>query len=265
MLNLVRADLYKLRKSIAIKILLGITILSSIAMLMIAYQIPQGNIDSSMTGIGFMFSDINVMSILGAVLAGLFICGDFESKVIHNAISNGNSRSSIIISKAITYVFALEMILIPYVIVTVIAINTGYKYSMGSVSVGFLNILTSVAGTAINSSEVIKLFIVIITLMLVYAAQLSVCIPLAFISRKPVLVVAVSYGISILSAQLSNLKDSSPLFYKLFSFTPFGGNHSMITLSTQTPEIIKAFTVSIFFIALIVLITYFLFRRQEVK
>ena len=69
MINLIRADLFKLRRTLTVKILLGIGTASALAMAVIAYLIPQGKLSESMTGIGFMFSDINVISILGAVLA----------------------------------------------------------------------------------------------------------------------------------------------------------------------------------------------------
>ncbi len=65
MYNLILADLFKLRKSMAIKILFAITTASAVAMAVMAYLIPQGKISASMSGIGFMFSDADIMSIRG--------------------------------------------------------------------------------------------------------------------------------------------------------------------------------------------------------
>jgi|GEM_PF-4582436 len=56
-----------------------------------AYMISRGKIDDSMTRIGFMFGDASMISILGAVMAGVFICGDFDNKTINDAIANGCS------------------------------------------------------------------------------------------------------------------------------------------------------------------------------
>jgi len=42
MYNLIRADLFKLRKSMTIKILFGITTVSAVVMAVMAYLIPQG-------------------------------------------------------------------------------------------------------------------------------------------------------------------------------------------------------------------------------
>ena len=101
MLNLIRADLFKMCKSSVMKILFGITTLCAGAMTVIAYFITQRKMDPGMTGIGFLFSDINIISILGAVIAGVFICGDFDNKTIHDAIACGCSRRTIIDRKSV--------------------------------------------------------------------------------------------------------------------------------------------------------------------
>ncbi len=265
MLNLIQADLFKLRKSKAIYILLGITTLSAIAMAVMAYLIPQGKIEASMTGIGFMFSDINMISILGGVIAGVYICGDFDNKTIHDAIANGCSRGTVIVSKAAIFGFAVAFILLPYAIITGIALSTGSEFNMGSVAVGFLRILTSENTTAFSASDICKLLAVMLTLMIVYVAQLSICIPLAFMLKKPVLVVPIYYGFSILSAQLMRLSDSSPVFDRIFSCTPYGGNYAFVTMDTGTGDLVKAIVVSLVFIIVMLAVTYSAFRKSEIK
>ncbi|WP_410512862.1 ABC transporter permease [Paenibacillus sp. BR2-3] len=265
MLNLIQADVFKLRKSMAIKILLAITTVSAAIMAVFAYLIPQGKMDPSMTGLGFMFSDINVISILGGVIAGVMICGDFDNKTIHDSIANGCSRSAVIISKAAVLGFALAFLLLPYAIITGIALSTGSEFSMGSVAVGFLNVLTSVEGTTFSASGVWKMFAVTLTLMIVYVAQLSICVPLAFMLKKPLFVVAIYYGFSILTAQLIRLSESSPVFDRMFSLTPYGGKHAFVTLDTGTGDMVKAIAVGLIFISVMIAVTYSAFRKSEIK
>jgi ABC-2 type transport system permease protein len=265
MYNLIQADLFKLRKSMSIKILFGITTVSAVVMAVMAYLIPQGKIDASMTGMGFMFSDINMISILGAVMAGVYICGDFDNKTIHDAIANGCSRGTVIVSKATVLCCSIAFILLPYAIITIIALNTGYEFSMGSASVGFLHILTSEAGTAFSASEIWKLLAVMFTLMIVYAAQLSVCVPLAFVLKKPVLVVAIYYGFTILCAQLMVLRGSSTVLDRILASTPFGGNYTFVTLNSGTGDIFKAISVSMIFMIVMLAVTYGAFRKSEIK
>lgn len=263
MLNMICADLFKMWKSPAIKILLGITTLCSVTMAVMAYLIPQGMIDFGMTGIGFMFSDINIINLLGAVSAGIFICGDFDNKAIHDAIACGCTRGTIIVSKTMVFFSAIAFILLPYTIVTVIALSTGFEFSMGSVAVGFLNILTQNSGNAYHVSDLLKLFIVMLTLMIVYAAQLSICVPLAFVLKKPVLVVAIYYVFTILSAQLMGV--TSTVVKSIYDSTPYGGNYMFLTIKASTGEIAQAISVSLVFIIIVIAITYTLFRKSEIK
>ena len=265
MYNLIRADLFKMCKSMAIKVLFGITTVSAVAMAVIAYLIPQGKITASMTGIGFLFSDIDTISILGAVIAGIYICGDFDNKTIHDAIANGCSRLAVIVSKAIVFFCAIGFILLPYAIVTGIALSTGSKFGMGSVSIGFLHILTSEAGKVFSAVEIWKLLAAMLTLVIVYMAQLSICVPLALVLKKPVLVVAIFYGFSILSGQLAGLADSSPVFSRILACTPYGGNYTFVTSNTGMGDIFKAISVSMIFIIVIIAVTYCAFRRSEIK
>lgn len=265
MLNLIQADIFKLRKSVAIKILLGITTVSAAIMAVIAYLIPLGKMDAGMTGIGFMFSDINVISILGGIIAGVIICGDFENKTIHNSIANGCSRGAVIISKAFVLGFALAFILLPYAVITGIALDTGSEFSMGSVAVGFLHLLTAEGSTAFSASEIWKMFAVMLTLVIVYVAQLSICVPLAFMLKKPIFVVAIYYGFSIFTAQLLRLSESSPMFDRIFSLTPYGGKHAFITLDTITGDLVKAIAISLIFICIMLAVTYSAFRKSEIK
>lgn len=265
MYNLIRADLFKLRKSMAIKILFAITTASAVAMVGIAYLITHGKIGTSMTGIGFMFSDVDVMGILGAATAGIFICGDFDTKTINDAISSGYSRCTVIVNKAIVFFCAIAFLLLPYAITTGIALSTGSKFSMGSVAIGFLNILTSEAGKTFSAPEIWKLLAIMLTLIIIYIAQISVCIALAFVLKKPVLVVAIYYGFTILCPQLIKLRDSSQVFKCIFDWTPFGGNYSFLTLNSLTGDIFKALAVSLIFIIIMLIVTYCVFRKSEIK
>lgn len=265
MVNVIRADLYKIFKSTVIRVLLAITVLSSLIMVLFAYLIPKGSLGGEYTGIGFMFSDMNTISILGAVTAGIFICGDFENKTIHNTIADGCSRAGIIISKSIVFFCSILLIILPYAIVTILALSTGYKFEMGSVAIGFLNILSKQSGTELSAYVLVKLIAVSGTLILVHMSQLSLCIPVAFAVKKPVLVVAIYYAISILSGQLSSLAARSSLINNILSLTPFGGNRMFLTVQSGAGELLKGSAVSLLFIIVVVLVTCVIFRKSEIK
>lgn len=265
MINLIHADLYKMRKSSVIKVLFGITTLSAIVMTLMAYFIQQGKIPAAYTGIGFLLGDMDMISILGAVAAGVFISGDFDNKTIHQTIASGSSRLNVIISKAITLICVVFIMLLPYAIIVGIALGTGCQFNMGAVSVGFLNILTKEAGIDFTVSIFFKMIIIMLTLIFVYMAQLSICIPLAILLKKPVLVVAIYYGFTILCAQLAGLRNSSQIFDTIYTYLPFGGKYTLLSFDTGTGDIIKAIAISVVFIILMIVLTYSIFRKTEIK
>ncbi|MDF2626922.1 MAG: hypothetical protein K0R39_753 [Symbiobacteriaceae bacterium] len=265
MYNLMWADMFQLRKSVMMKVLLGITTVSAVIMAVMAYLIPQEKIADSMAGLGFMFSDVNMTSILGAVVASVIICSDFDHKVIHHAVATGHSRGAVIASKAAVFSCALAVILLPYAVITGIALGTGSEFNMGAVSLGFLHLLTSKAGAAMSAPEVWKLLAVMLTLIMVYVAQLSLCVPLALVLRRPVLVVAIYYGFSILTGQLAGLRESYPLFDRISAWTPYGGNYSFLTLDTGAGEILEAIAVSLLFVAAMLAVSYGSFRKADIK
>lgn len=266
MYNLIKADLFKLRKSLGIKILFGITTLCAITAAIMSYMIQQGSISvTSTNGIVFMFSDVNIMSILGAVVAGILICSDFDNRTIHEAIADGCSRGQIIGSKAVSFCCAIMFILLPYVIVISIGLITGYKFSMGSVAAGFMNILTTDGGKIFSASEIFKIAIIMLTLMIVYVGQLSVCIPFAIVFKKPVIVVAVYYGLTILFTSLAGLRSSSEIVKKIFNYTPYGNRYILMTVHTGAGDILKPVFVSLIFSVLMLAVTYMGFRKSEIK
>lgn len=265
MLNLIRADLFKLMNSQAVKVLIGLTAASAIISAVMAYLIPLGKIDTRMTGIEFMFSDMNMICILGAVVAGMIVCGDFDNKTIHNAIAGGSRRSAVIVSKAAALAVALVLLLLPYAIVTAVGLGTGYTFDVGSVGIGFLHLLTAESGTIVGMAETGKLSAIMLTLIIVYIAQLSLCVPLAFFLKKPVFVVAIYYGFSVLCAQLAGVSESSPMFNRIFSATPYGNQHTFMTLETTAGDMARTIGIGAIFIVIMLTVTYMAFRKSEIK
>lgn len=265
MINMISADLYKIFKSGTIKVLFGITLICSIVMAGMAYLIALGKLDAQAAQVGFLFSDANMISILGAVMASIFISGDYENKLIHEVIASGCSRGIVLLSKTIAFFCGTIIILLPYAIVTAIALSLDMDFGMQSVALGFLHILTVEGHTVLSLAAVGKLIIIMITLILIYISQLSICIPLALLIRKPVVVVAVYYFISIISAQLGVIKAGYPLLDKLLALTPLGGDYSLLVLSTSNGTIIKGILVSIIFTTFVIGITYGFFRKSEIK
>jgi ABC-2 type transport system permease protein len=118
---------------------------------------------------------------------------------------------------------------------------------------------------ALQGSLVFKQIVVMVVLLIVYMSQLSICIPLAISLKKPVLVVSIYYGSTILFAQLSSLSKSVSGLADFLSGTPFGGEYSLLNVNSGTGDIAKAVVVSLVFILIMISISYQIFKKAEVK
>lgn len=260
MINLIKANFYMLKKSMAFKVLILLSFVSALIMTIISNKMATENLSQDIINIGSLFADFQMISLLVILISSSFICSDFQSKTIQDAIACGNSRLNIIISKSIVYAFAVGILVLPYGLVSFIAFCTGYDYVAYLPSV-FLNLMSNEGDYALCLSVILKIIAIFLTIFTVYAGQLSICIFLGFTFRKPTIVIAGGYFLSILMAKLvsvNGIKD-------VLAYTPFGVDYYSITLSGDALDFIKPVIISIIFIVIMVLITYCLFRKSEVK
>ena len=114
MLELLKVDLYKLTKSSLVKIVFFISVLSAALMYLLSHLLATGELPIQNTGILSLFADSQMFILLGCVFIGIFLCSDFEYKVIENAVLAGHSRSSIVTSKMISLVIFVSLLTVPY-------------------------------------------------------------------------------------------------------------------------------------------------------
>lgn len=265
MLNMVRADFYRMSRSTAMRVLLLITVLGAVAMMLFARQVAAGNISASISGLGILFSDVSVISILGGVSAGIFICGDLDNKVIHDAIAGGSSRLSILTGKLTSFLCTIVVFLIPYAIAAGIGLGTAKTYSLGSANAGFMSLLAALGGKNLTSAQGAQVFGLMLLFLLVYAAELSLCVPLALAVKKPVAVAAIYYAFSILCGQLIPLAQSSQTLDRVIACTPYSGRYLLPSLNMGTSTVIKAIMACVAFITVMLGIAYAIFRRADIK
>ena len=260
MFNLVRADFYKTTKSKMFWILLTLTTACAVAMFSIAYGIGNNSLSESMSSVGFLLSDMNMLTIIGAVLATSLVCSDFETKNIHHPIISGYSRMQIVGSKALVFWLLLIVLAGPFIIATFIGLTMDSTFSMGGSAAGYLSILTSSTGG--NSDK----YVVMLTIMtIIHLAQLTVCLLLAFALRKSVLVVAVYYMMSMFFGQIASFQATFEGMNKLLSFTPYAAEYITMNLGMSAADIMVATMTGISFMIVVVLLTFMVFRKAEIK
>ena len=250
MFNLIKADLYKMRKTKSIKILFLLCCISATLMSVISYQLTNGNLSHDIIGIGSFFTDFQMISLASVIFISLFICNDFDNKTIHDSISTGYSRSSIIICKTITYFISILIFLLPYVIAAIIGMCSNYSFETFLPSV-FQNIMKNENSTAFDFNIFLKIIAIWFTMAIVYASQISISIFLAFSIRKSVIVIA----------QIINIDAASDFFSK----TPFGIDYSKLTLNADSSVFFNFIGISLVFLVIMMLLSYLFFRKAEIK
>lgn len=261
MINLLYAGLFKLRKSMFIKIVFLVAVGSAGVMSFAAYGMAQGSISVSSTGMTAFFSDIQMTALLGSLTAGIFICGDFEDKSIADAISGGIGRGAVIAAKFLLFFITVALIMLPFFVAAFVSLGIGAEFT-AYVPTPVLMLMASAQSTAVTADMLLKAAAILLVNLLVYAGQLSLCILLVFLFQKPVLVVAVSYAVSFLSGQLSSIGGKAG---DLLAFTPFGAEFTKLTLDAGAEVFIKPVVCSIGFIAVVAVITYRIFKKAEIK
>src|SRR5574344_2195626 len=148
MINLLHAELFKLRKSKTFKISLLVTSICALILLGISYGNAAGKCNVS-SGNASGLSDVFIMSVIGALMAGVIICADFESKDIHDEIPCG--RFGIVVSKSIIYSIIIMILVLPYGVISIAGFISGNNFDqMFNFSV-FLNVMSNKENLTVNS------------------------------------------------------------------------------------------------------------------
>lgn len=264
MINVVRADILKLKKSAALKVLFLVSAAGAVLMVLAAHWFESGTLGQGAVGNASFLADAQMVALLGTISAGLFLCGDFENKTIHDAVSSGTGRGEIILGKAVSYFLVLLLMVLPYFLVTVAAFFVDSQFKLYIPSV-FLTMICMEAGNPMTFSTVLKIIGITVTVCIVYAGQLSICLPLSFIFRKPVPVIGIGYLISLVCGMLQ-ASGGNQAFEKMISLTPFYGKYLIQLSMNAKPEIFfKSIAAGGGFAVLMVLITFLVFKRAEIK
>lgn len=251
--NLLRCELFKLRKSKLFLLILGVVIAYSALTSVLRYSsIQYGGGSEAIQGIDMYFEQLSnylLIAVAGSLIATTYICMDFDNKTIQDAIACGCSRSSIVLSKSLIYFFTIFITTVSISVASSVIISMAYGFGM-----------------EFSVASIFKLIAITLTTSFAYSACLSPCILLSFLSRKPVVVLA--GGIFILFLGISFLKDAAqmePAILTILSFTPYGINDALFTLDAAIGDFLKTIIVGIAFMLIILAVTHMSFRKSEVR
>lgn len=260
MINLLHAEIYKLFKSKAFHGCFLVTTVCAVILAVLSHQVAAGNISmtaDTMSGL----SDIFIMSVVGSLMAGLLICADFDNKNIHDEISCG--RFSIVMSKSLIFVIMISLLVLPYAIVSFVGFVSGMDFNQAFSFSTYLKLMANVKGYSINAQNIGKAVEVLVISLLLYAARLSFCIPIAFKIRKSVTVTVIGVVIGFVSDFVLSMLGKIPGVKELAKYLPF--SYMMMDIGMSQKELIKILLVCIVFIGLMIWLTYALFKKSEIK
>ena len=269
MCKLMKAELFKLRKSICYKAIVLGTILYA---LMDIYACFTGLYHPS-NGVKELFHSFIFWQrclLLCGILAGIFIGGDFDNRMFHSHIAVGNGRRNIFVAKASVYWIACIVIAMVYQSVDIIGMTCLFGF-----------------GTKITFYRLMLLVRTEIIYLIIFSGFISVCILTAFVFKALFTVTAtevvwIMFGSAIFQT-LANLNSvinciyNHSIFGSMTAFTlPLffheGGIQSLESVSVEVIfEILAAqgyakYVLTSFITVLFTLIiSYHIFKRTELK
>lgn len=263
MMNIIRADILKFKKSLALKVMILISGAGAVLMTAAAHWFENGTLSMNAAGNASFLADPQMMALLGTVAAGLFLCGDFENKTVHDAVSGGIGRGRLILGKALSYFLVIFILILPYLIVTIAAYFTDSQYQLYIPSV-FLTLICTESGNAVTFYSIWKILGITASVFVIYAGQLSICIPLAFMFRKPVPVIGIGYLVSMICGMLQ--AGGNKVFEKMITLTPFYlKNYTRLAMDAKPEVFLKSIGAGALFTVLMVLAAVLIFRKAEIK
>ena len=218
-MNVLKCEFIKLAKNTSFKITLAIVWIVSAAF---GFAVTQNISDyadyyecfDGLNGMLNDFADSAMYAVIGAVMAALFICADFENRTIQESITCGNSHLNIVAGKILVYTLSLVVICLPYPLIFggMIAARTGW---------GVAN--CGAAGAALVG----KLMLFFVTVFFSYLPMILFFVFVSFLVRK----VGVSFAVNIpvmlvgnrvLAMYMRSFDGESNLITKLYDYSLFG-------------------------------------------
>lgn len=263
MSKFIKADLYKLRKTTTIYILFSISLVTALIVLFVMNQMATGDMSADMGTNISLITDTMLVGIFGGIIIGDLVVEDFSTKFIHNKIMSGKGRKSIILSKVVSFIIYFSIVLSPYFIIAIVAAACGKKFApLLGIPSAFFDLIAGYSSQ--SNSEMLKYILLAVVIIVIYIARLSICFPFAFKIQKKIPVLVVGFVTSfIFDIVFSLVKDINVLsdFVKLLPYYQM----TQITIDASSKNIIGALASSVVFLAVMVEITYLLFKKSEIK
>lgn len=260
MINQLRAELYMLRHGLTVPLcLLACTIAAALYMVL-QHQLATGSLGPAEANGVAGLSDVMLVSLLGSLIYGAVVALPFETKSVHNALLATN-RAAFVAATTTISALAVTALSLPYGLAALAARMTGEAFAP-AVPTAF-SLLAAQTGD-LTGSEAGTIIAVTLTSAVMSAAKLSVCLPLAFWLKRPLVVMAAGFAWSFVADLLGSAAAGVPGLSAVVELTPFSAEHAPGPGSTGG-EMLGAVIVSVVFLALMGLASWLVLRRADIK
>ena len=267
MINLIKADFYKIHRSAIYKVLFLILTVCAVTITLVSHFVSTGDIGFETAGTAALLSDVVMMNLASCIIAGQLICGDFENKLIQSALTGTSGRFTVVCGKMITYTLLVGIMSLPYALSAIIGYVLHSSFCNPYSASVYLKILFESTIVDFSVATLLKYMVITAIMALSYAAQTAFVFMLAFLVKNKSLIVTtigfiacVFFGMT--SSMIAGISDAAK---ELMSWTPFSADAYNMGHETEIGTMIKVIGISIAFIAAFTYITYLTFRKSEIK
>ncbi|MGI6104772.1 MAG: ABC transporter permease [Raoultibacter sp.] len=256
MINLMKAEFLKLKKSLPFKLvvlaMLVLSIVAAFSSLSYVGSPSAEELEMVFSGYEAFFvslRDTTTIAMLGVLLVGIVVCSDFDNRTIQAEISSGHKRISVLLSKYVVFFVALFIAVFPYpfmrAILQGLLIGLGIELSLG---------------------VIFHMLLSCITVVFVSTALISISILFAFVLRNTIITVVASLVLIVLGGNaLLSFGISIPALGNVLARTPLGLGKDLYENGYAAPDLFLALGVSVIVIVVMIVVTQLFFRRAELK
>lgn len=260
MINQLRAQLYMVRHGLTVPLCLLACAVAAAFYMVLQHQLATGSLGPAEANGVAGLSDVMFVSLLGSLIYGAVVSLPFETRSVHNALLAAD-RATVVTATTVIAALAVTALSLPYGLAALLARATGEDFTP-AVPTPF-SALAAQTGE-LTGSEVGAIITVTLTSAVLTAAKLSVCLPLAFWLKRPLVVMAAGFAWGFVADLLGGAAADVAGLDVLVRLTPFSSEHTPAPGSTGG-EMLAAVAVSLVFLALMGLASWLVLRRADIK
>ncbi len=262
MINLLHADAFTASRSRVMWLIFLASAAMASGYFWFAHSFAATTPDSNTVGAASMLSDTIAVFFLGSLVVGQIVSDDFDSRAIHDKVL-AERRGTFVVAKSLSAAVLIGVVVLPYLAISLGCFISGEKF-VNFLGTSILGVAANPDNLSVDASSVTGVLAVGLVVALNYAAQLAFCVPVAFWTKRPIAVVAIGFIGGFFINGLSAQSGVPSAVVSLLDFTPYG-SPQQLSLSSSGSDLVVSAVVSVVFVGLMAVLSWFVMRRADLK